>query len=218
MELLKLIRLVAVIFLLLPIPSPAAETLAPAAIVDELHATLLATMKKANELGYSGRNQALYPVVSKLFDFPAIAKVVLGRHWNKLDDRQQSLFTDTFIKLSTATYASRFDGYSGEKFRRVSEEKLKRDRLLIRTELVKANGEVVKLDYVLQQEGERWLIINVIADGVSDLSLKRADYTSILESQGFDALIASLNKNIAQYETPERSARASASRGQDKPI
>lgn len=214
MGLQKLIRLMAVLFFLLPIPNPAAEAPAPVAIVDELHEALLATMKKANQLGYSGRYKALNPVVSKLFDFPNIAKVVLGRHWKELDNNQRSLFIDTFIKLSTATYASRFDGFSGEKFRRVSEENLKRERILVRTELVKSNGEVVRLDYILQQEGGRWLIINVIADGVSDLSLKRADYTAILKSQGFDALITSLNKKIAQYETPSGSSgQASATTG-----
>ncbi len=206
MDLQKLTRLMAVLFFILPLPNPAAEAVAPAAIVDELHATLLEIMKKADELGYSGRYKALRPVVNKVFDFPTIAKVVIGRHWNKLDSNQQALFIDTFIKLSTATYASRFDGFSGERFQRVSEEKLKRERMFVRTDLVKSDGEAVRLDYVLQQKGGGWLIVNVIADGVSDLSLKRADYTSILQSQGFDALIAELNKKIAQYETPSGSS------------
>ena len=77
--------------------------------------------------------------------------------------------------------------------------------MLVRTELIKSNGEAVKLDYVLRQTAGHWLIINVIADGVSDLALKRADYTAILKDQGFDALIATLNKKIAQYEKPGES-------------
>jgi phospholipid transport system substrate-binding protein len=206
MNLQKLSRITIAFFLfLLPPVSSAIDTSTPAAVVDELHTALLATMKKARELGYTGRYKALSPVVNKLFDFPSIAKTVVGRYWSKLDSHQRSLFIDTFTKLSTATYASRFDGFSGEQFKHVSDEPVRGGRMLVRTELIKSNGEAVRLDYVLHQTASRWLIINVIADGVSDLALKRADYTAILKDQGFDALIATLNKKIAQYETPGKS-------------
>ncbi|MGH8605553.1 MAG: ABC transporter substrate-binding protein, partial [Gammaproteobacteria bacterium] len=64
-------------------------------------------------------------------------------------------------------------------------------------------GEAVRLDYVLQTKSDEWLIVNVIADGVSDLSLKRADYTSVLKSKGFDDLITVLNDKIAKYGAGE---------------
>ncbi|MDH3928703.1 MAG: ABC transporter substrate-binding protein, partial [Deltaproteobacteria bacterium] len=38
-----------------------------------------------------------------------------------------------------------------------------------------------------------------IAEGVSDLSLKRADYTSYLKKNGFDALLKKLNEKIQNY-------------------
>ncbi|MEE8316618.1 MAG: ABC transporter substrate-binding protein [Syntrophobacteria bacterium] len=41
--------------------------------------------------------------------------------------------------------------------------------------------------------------MNVVAEGVSDLSLKRADYTSYLKKKGFDALLRKLNEKIQQY-------------------
>ncbi|MGH8467565.1 MAG: ABC transporter substrate-binding protein [Gammaproteobacteria bacterium] len=173
------------------------------AVVDRLHAALLEVMQKAGTLGYPGRYQKLDPLIRKSFDFATIAQIVVGRFWKELSDAQRQSFIDTFTKLSTATYAARFDDFDNEQFRHVAGEELKKDRILVKTEIVKSDGEAVRLDYVLQTKSDEWLIVNVIADGVSDLSLKRADYTSVLKSKGFDDLITDLNDKIAKYGAGE---------------
>jgi phospholipid transport system substrate-binding protein len=55
------------------------------------------------------------------------------------------------------------------------------------------------LDYILHRTEDQWRIINVIAEGVSDLALKRAEYAAFLKVKGFDALLMKLNEKIAQY-------------------
>lgn len=107
---------------------------------------------------------------------------------------EQAEMTDTFSALTVATYASRFDEYSGEEFTVVDEKPLKRDRMLVRSELRTSDGDVVQLDYVLHMTTGAWKVINVIADGVSDLSIKRADYSAVLKGAGFAALISRLNE------------------------
>jgi len=52
---------------------------------------------------------------------------------------------------------------------------------------------------MLKKKGESWRIINIIANGVSDLALKRSEYTSILKKDGFDALIIKINEKIESY-------------------
>ncbi|MGH8582913.1 MAG: ABC transporter substrate-binding protein [Gammaproteobacteria bacterium] len=183
--------------------SPAAPNPAAVAVVDKLHETLIGVMKRAGTLGYQGRYRTLAPVVNGSFDFPRIAEIVLGRNWKDLNPEQRNAFTDLFIKLSTATYAARFDDFDNEVFRHVSDQTLRGNQVLIKTEIVKADGEAVTLDYILQDKGGKWLIVNVIADGVSDLSLKRADYTAVLKGQGFDALVVKLKQKIAVYEAGE---------------
>jgi phospholipid transport system substrate-binding protein len=96
---------------------------------------------------------------------------------------------------STAIPAS----VSRERFKTISGEELKRGHRLVNTVLIKANGEEIELDYILHQSNDQWRIINVIAEGVSDLSLKRADYTSYLKKNGFDALLKKLNEKVKQY-------------------
>ena len=183
--------------LLVPAVAPAADTAVK--VVEGLHAELLFVMKRAKKLGYAGRYQRLAPTVSVSYDFPYISKVVVGRHWKSFTAEQKSRFIEIFGKLSIATYANRFDGYSGERFKTISAEELKRGRRLVKTVLIKANGEEIELDYILHQNNDQWRIINVIAEGVSDLSLKRADYTSYLKKEGFDALLKKLNEKIKEY-------------------
>jgi len=71
--------------------------------------------------------------------------------------------------------------------------------VLVRTELLKSSGTRVHLDYVLQHRQGHWRIINIIANGVSDLALKRADYSSVLKRQGFQTLIDMLEHKIRRY-------------------
>ncbi len=198
---LKWFQIVLVSIVALPLSAPAVAPAADTAakVVEGLHAELLFVMKQAKKLGYAGRYQRLAPTVTASYDFPYISKVVVGRYWRSFTAEQKSQFIRIFSKLSIATYANRFDGYSGERFKTISRQELKRGHRLVKTVLIKANGEEIELDYILYKNNDQWRIINVIAEGVSDLSLKRADYTSYLKKKGVDGLITKLNEKIQNY-------------------
>jgi phospholipid transport system substrate-binding protein len=167
-------------------------------VIDKLHTTLLDVMKRADALGYSGRYDMLAPVVSQSFDFGTIGQKLLGRYWAGLNADQRKLFLETFERLSTATYAARFDGFKNEKFRDVSQE-TKGDWTIVTAELVKSDGDAVQFKYILKPEGQRWRILNVFADGVSELAARKAEYSTVMKDRGFDALIARLRDKIDYY-------------------
>ncbi|MGA2515261.1 MAG: HpnM family protein [Thermodesulfobacteriota bacterium] len=197
----KRVRLFVFLFLVVPMLEPLPLVSAQPAIdvVENLHKTLLLAMKEGKEIGYQGRYDRLAPVITAGFDMPFIAKIVLGRFWETFDNEQRSKFVETFNRLSIATYAANFDTYSGERFKVISEKEASGGRVLVQTQLVKSDGGQVQLDYLLHRVGSQWRIINVVADGVSDLAMKRADYTSFLKSNGLDPLLIKLNEKIAQY-------------------
>jgi phospholipid transport system substrate-binding protein len=198
----KWVQILVTICLLLTLSLPAAAsgTHPAAKVVEKLHAELLDVMKQAHALGYKGRYQQLVPVVTSSYDFPSISKVVVGRYWSEFTPKQKEQFVNLFTKLSIATYANQFAGYAGEHFKTISAEESTRGRFLIKTVLIKSNGEEVALDYILHHKERQWQIINVIAQGVSDLSLKRAQYTSYLRKNGFDGLLQKINDKIKSYE------------------
>jgi phospholipid transport system substrate-binding protein len=179
---------------------PGSATSPPAVdVVENLHTALLAVMKDGQKIGFKGRFGQLAPVITTSFDLPFIAKTAMGRHWESLDPSQKSRFVETFRTLSIATYAANFDSYAGERFKVVSEKELDHGQFQVRSQLIKSAGGEVSLDYILRQKDRQWRIINAIANGVSDLALKRADYSQFLKAKGFDALLAKLNEKIAQY-------------------
>lgn len=169
-------------------------------VVGELHQALIDVMQNAKTLGYQGRYDRLYPVISSIFDTPLIVQVILSRYWKDLDELQQQNFIDLFRHLSVATYASRFDSFDGEQFTEVSRHELKKGRLLIKTQLLRPNDDTVNLDYLVHEKDGKWYIISVIADGVNDLSLKRAEYASVIKDKGFEGLISDIRTKIHDME------------------
>ncbi|MSQ69037.1 MAG: hopanoid biosynthesis protein HpnM [Gammaproteobacteria bacterium] len=168
------------------------------AVVEKLHAALLSTMKDATTLGYQGRLQRLTPVIAECFDFNTIARAVTGPHWKGLTAEKREQFIATFEQLSVATYAENFSGYSGETFETVAQEDV-RGATVVKTVIIVKDGRRVSLNYVVTHSAERWGIVNVIAQGVSDLALKRTEYEAVISAQGIDALIAKLDAKVASY-------------------
>ena len=99
--------------------------------------------------------------------------------------------------------AGRFDGYSGQSFETLSEEPARRDTVLVKTQLIDPTDKNVELNYRMRQVGEDWKIIDVYLNGtVSELALRRSEYSSLIERDGFDALLIALNERIETLATP----------------
>ncbi|MEN9597129.1 MAG: hypothetical protein RL236_1563 [Pseudomonadota bacterium] len=168
-------------------------------IVDKFQTELVQVMKNGKKLGYSGRFDKLETSVSNSHDLPKIARIVVGKEWEKLTEEQQKKLTDVFSKLSIASYAHNFKDFDGEAFIIDSEEETKMGGVVIHSHLDLPDDKPVKFDYMLKEKGVSWRIINIIANGVSDLALKRSEYTAILQRDGFDALITKINEKIDNY-------------------
>jgi phospholipid transport system substrate-binding protein len=168
-------------------------------VVTELQESIMAIMKEGRDLGYAGRYQTISPTIKKTHDLDKIARLVAGRHWKGLDASQKSTFVETFRNLSISVYAGRFKDYSGEQFKVLSEQPLKRgNRKLVTSRFVKADGEKITFTYILHNVHDEWKIISVSVNGVSDLALKRTEYGGILRTDGFPTLIERLETQIQQ--------------------
>ncbi|MEQ1635350.1 MAG: ABC transporter substrate-binding protein [Methylococcales bacterium] len=202
-----LIGLLIAIFCYLPLLSAYAEdavntnttSQTPKQVVEEFQAVLLDAMKQGPSLGYQGRYDKLFPAITRSHDLTKIARIVVGKEWESLSEKQQTELVDVFIRLSVASYAHNFKEFTGEAFRFESEEQTSRGGMVVHTTLVVPDGKPVRFDYMLKEKPNGWSIINIIADGVSDLALKRSEYTSILQRQGFEALITQINAKITNY-------------------
>lgn len=168
----------------------------PAAVIEQLHGALMESMRAGAELDFEQRVERLRPVVDRSYHFAAIARLMLGPPWDELAPAQRDAVTAALARLSARRYARHFDRYNGERLRHDETNRRGERRAIVRTTLVKADGERIGLDYMLQREEGRWGVVNVIADGVSDLALKRAEYARLLEREGYPALIERLRERI----------------------
>jgi phospholipid transport system substrate-binding protein len=193
-----------VVVMLLVAPASSAQTQeqpGPQQVVSHLHETLIKSMREGGKLGYRGRFELLAKTVDQTHDLDFIARTTLGANWTQLSAEQQRIFTDVFRKLSIGTYAGWFKSHEGERFEFVEQQDMPRDQVMVRTRLIQAGSEPpVRFDYVLRETKDGWRIVNVLADGVSDLALKRVEYRAILQRDGFQALIDMLKDKIAQTE------------------
>ena len=171
-------------------PSDNTKSRTASEMVEGLHAELLQVMKDADELGYAGRYQQLQPVIKSNFDLQALAKSSVRGYWDEFTPAQQQRFLEDFQRLSIDTYAQRFDGFNGETFKTLEENAVARGNHQVKTQLIKADGEKISLVYILRPEGQSWRIVNVVAQGVSDLALKRSQYVGVLKKQGVEAFLA----------------------------
>jgi phospholipid transport system substrate-binding protein len=171
---------------------------AQAAVVEGFHATLLDLMRNARALGVRGREAQLRPVMEAAFNLPAMARIAIGPPWTSMTPDQQQALARAFADWSIATYASRFDGYGGERFETEGESTLANGDRLVRTRLLRPNDAPVQLNYLLRRAGGAWRIVDVYLTGtISELASRRAEFTAILRDGGPAKLLAELRQRTA---------------------
>ena len=173
---------------------PAAEAVK---VVEALHTVVLGVMKEADTLGYQGRCDRLAPVLRDLYDIPFMAQKSVGRYWKGTSEEERQHLLKTFTEFMIANYAGNFDGYSGQVFETLDEEPSTHGTVLVRTRLLDPDGEATQLNYRLRPVDGEWKIIDVYLNGtVSELALRRSEYSSLIQREGFDSLIVALNRKI----------------------
>jgi len=157
-------------------------------------------MKSADTLGFEGRRKHMEPVVAQSFDMPIITYLSTKYIWKKFDKKQRQRLIHAVERLSVATYAARFNGYSGEQFRVLSEEPATEDSVFVNTNLIKADGDVIVLKYLLHKSNIEWRIIDVYYLGTfSELATRRSEYLTVFQRDGFEGLLSELEKKTADY-------------------
>ena len=172
------IILTAVATVVLMVLTSGAPALAagPEASVQTFHEALISAMKDGRALGESGRYARLEPVIRRIFDIPLMSRLAIGASWTILSPAQRQTATAAFGAYITATYADRFDSYSGQRLEVIGQH-LSGPGVIIKTRIVKSNGEPVSVDYAMRQNDGAWQISDVFLDGaISQLATQRSEF------------------------------------------
>ena len=170
--------------------------------VQSFYDTLLATMRRGNELGQSGRFIQLQPVVHSIFDLPFMARMAIGSGWATVSSAQQQELIEAFERYIAAIYADRFDTYSGEQLQVLGEQRSDAGTVVM-TRIVDSNGEPENVNYLMRSRGSMWQIADVFLNGtISELAIRRSKFAAIRRRQGVDGLIAELNRKADLLSVP----------------
>lgn len=202
-----------------PLPNPAAPQLyqppgaldAAAKVVEQFHTTLVNVMKDADKLGFEGRFKLLEPAVDETFNIPFMAEITSGIYWNRSSAEQREKFTKAFAAMSTATYAARFRNYAGEAFDIKGTQEEGRSSIVVHTEIVDSDGGHTQLNYLLRNFKGAWQVVDIYFNGsISELAVRKSDYSTILKNGGMDALSAALNGKVSEMAAETGNSKASA--------
>ena len=174
----------------------------PEATVASLHRGLIAASQAHSAANVAERYRALEPLITQTHDLAYIAEFALRKQWPSLSEGDRQRFVAAFEKLSVITYASRFKNVTANTFKSGGGSTVESGRAHVLTSIARKDQPDIPLDYMLEQKDGAWRIINIIADGVSDLALKRAEYQRILSSGTIDDLIKELDAQTARLQQP----------------
>jgi phospholipid transport system substrate-binding protein len=166
--------------------------------IEALYVVLVDCLKNADALGLEGRRDKIAPAVAASYDLPFMAEKILGRHWRTLDEADRARWTETFGNLTVSTYAERMTGFTGQVFEVLRVEPSQRGTALVYSQVVTPNEKPIAINYRLRPDGESWRIIDIYLNGtVSELALRRSEYAAVLQRDGFEKLVASIDGKIA---------------------
>ena len=117
-----------------------------------------------------------------------------------MNEQEQARLVEVFGRLSTATFAARFDGYGGEVFEITGEEAQPRGAVLVLNRLVKTDGDAVPINYLMREGETGWRIVDVFLDAkFSEIAVKRSEYTAVIQRYGLAVLIEVMEQKIADF-------------------
>ena len=191
-----LINLIFLITLIFPFYSLA--ELAPDDLVKKTAEDVIFAIKADEEI-QKGNKEKIYKLAEDKilpnFDFERISRLVLGRAWRKTNENQKKGFIKEFRTLLLKTYAVALSKYKDQEIVFKPTRMSKGDEIVIvKSEIVQNGGQPIKVNYALSNNSGKWLVFDIVIEGVSLVTNYRSQFSSEIKRNGIDVLIDKLAK------------------------
>ena len=164
---------------------------------------LVDSMKSAQRTPVRGRYDKLEPAVRATFDLPAMTRIAVGPTWTTISPEDQQALVEQFGRFTIATYANRFDGWSGERFDVDPQTEVRGANRVVHSTLVRPKGDPIALNYLVRSGDDGWKATDVYLKGtISELATRRSEFGALLRSGGAPALIDSLKQRADRMLQP----------------
>ena len=167
----------------------------PAAMqVQTLTSSLLKSMRAGTAESMTERYRDLEPVIEQVFALPLVTRLSVGPEWANFSPDQQKDVIVAFTRYTVANYAYNFRDFDGQKFEIEDDVMSRGEEKIVRTRVIPSHDTPVSLHYRMREVEGTWKIIDVYSNGVSELALRRSDFSAAIAAGGAPVLIAHLNK------------------------
>lgn len=143
------------------------------------------------------RTKKLRTILSSVFDSKQMAQSMLGRYWRRADAGQRTELVSLMETYLIDVYAGRVDSIDGEVKFNVGEGKAVGQRTIIDSQVLRPGSPPVSVDWQVETVGGKAVVTDIVVEGVSLVVSQRADFASIIRSQGgLDGLIKLLKQKV----------------------
>jgi phospholipid transport system substrate-binding protein len=138
------------------------------------------------------RRKALREITGPMFDWAEMAKRSLGRHWHTRTEAERQEFVPLFHNLLERTYVTRIERYDGEQITYTGES-IEGDQATVRTKILDKTNRELPVEYrMLRGPDGRWVIYDILIEGVSLVANYRSQFDQIIRTSSYERLVAKL--------------------------
>lgn len=167
--------------------------------VDEVVRIVADKQMKKNEVK---RRNALKKTISVIFDYSEMAKRSLAKHWSARTDAEKKQFTELFATLLENSYAGKIESYNNEKIVYIKEYQEDDGHAVVKSKVVTAARDEFTLDYHLFKQNGKWMVYDVVIEGVSLVSNYRSQFNKTITANGYDTLVKKLKSKNEELKAP----------------
>jgi len=139
---------------------------------------------------HAERQEQLHKIAAQVFDWKEMARRALALHWRERTPQEQQEFVKLFRDLVEGTYINRLESSIQEK-REIQYvgEQVDGSRATVKTNVVTQRNQQVPIEYRLQKADGRWLIYDVLVEGISLVNNYRSQFNRIITSSSYKDLV-----------------------------
>lgn len=141
------------------------------------------------------RRQAVRAITDRIFDWTAMSKRALGRHWEARTADEREEFIPLFRELLERAFLGKIERYGTENVA-YTEESPDGDDTIVRTRVTLNPSWAVDVDYRMAWQGTRWMISDVLVERTSLVRNFRSQFDSVIKRSSYEELVKKVRARL----------------------
>jgi len=195
-------RLCVVVTALLPLVPAAAAPAAAGEPTQRVRSTvddLYGAVSPGASLSHKESESRAAHAMDQLFDWTAMARQALQRHWEERSPQEREEFTRLFADLFRHAYVARVSLVDAKSFAYLG-DRITGNRATVNTQVTTKRGSNINVAYVLEREGgQPWRVQDVLVEGISLLDNYRTQFDSIIARSSYATLVQRLRSRVQEH-------------------